>query len=506
MSNQDLMTMQRLSDSQRSRMMDRVLQTFIGFAAQFGFTYLYPSQIEIAEILLYSALTEQWDVYIKISRQYGKTEIVTLVLRFLIVFYRLFTGRPLKCGIASPNGEQSKTDIDRIKLTWGIMGTGYATEDKEFSGSTIRAFRFGELYAEVFKFSLGPMTSNESKTLNLLIIEEAHKIDDQKRSDEMDPMLASTNGPTWHLGVGNTKDCDFKKGCDGQFPDSKKFVIGFDKIVKERREAYEKTNDPWHLNYEKKVGKEISKKGRGNPEIRRNYLVEDTVESGTFITLQRLQTMARPARTLVPMDNLFFGIDWAKSGDHSWASVGNDYNDTVDWLKVPHGRWSGQCEIVKDWIMEPRKIWVPRRDKDGSIKPVLEEFTYFDRIMAVRGDSTGLGDMPMETLMDITGMPVDDQSHVVFSESSKHTIYTNWEDALFREEGDEYRYSYPADHELTPEFEYQTSRLLRAYTKRGGKEMLKVNHPDGQGERDDAPDTTCLHVYAAATGKIQEFL
>jgi len=45
-------------------------------------------------------------------------------------------------------------------------------------------------------------------------VEEAHLADDGKRSNELDPMLASTGGVTWMIGVGCVRLCDFKRGCD----------------------------------------------------------------------------------------------------------------------------------------------------------------------------------------------------------------------------------------------------------------------------------------------------
>lgn len=502
----ELLTMQRLTESQRSKMMDRLIEAFVGFAKHFGIVHLYPSQIALVQILLDSALLDRWDVFIKVARQYGKTEIVTLVLRFLIVFYRLLTGKPFMVGIASPTGEQAKTDIDRIKKTWMLLSNGYNTEDREFSNATIRAYRFGELYAEVYKFSLGPTSMNESKTLNLLIIEEAHKADDEKRSDQLDPMLSSTDGPTWYLGVGSTIENDFSKGASIDAPGRHRFVMTYDDIVKERRTTYDLTRDPDHLNYEKKVGKDIAKKGRGNPEVRRNYFVEDTFEAGSYVTRERLLSCARSADIAIPMESLYFGVDWARRSDHTWGAVTNDFNDVVDWLKVPHARWASQVDTIKEWLKMPRTWLVPQKQEDGSILTVEEEGNYMERIIAVRGDSTGLGDMPMETLQDESELPMDETSHVAFTDQSKNEMYGIWDDALFREKGDPLRFSYPADHELTPEFEEQTTALVREYLKKGGKELLSVHHPKKQGAKDDAPDCTVLGLFASSSGKIQQFL
>ena len=65
-------------------------------------------------------------------------------------------------------------------------------EDRENNSETIRAYVNDVLNAEIFKFSLAPTTTNESKTLKVLIVEEAHKCNDKKRADELDPMLTST--------------------------------------------------------------------------------------------------------------------------------------------------------------------------------------------------------------------------------------------------------------------------------------------------------------------------
>ncbi len=52
----------------------------------------YQYEHEVVYWCLYSLLVEPIDVVIKIARQSGKTELVTLLLRFLISFFYLMTG------------------------------------------------------------------------------------------------------------------------------------------------------------------------------------------------------------------------------------------------------------------------------------------------------------------------------------------------------------------------------------------------------------------------------
>jgi hypothetical protein len=200
-----------------------------------------------------------------------------------------------------------KTDVDRIKNSIQQLRERWQVEDREFNAATVRAFRFDKLSAEIFKFFLAPTTSNESKTLNLLIVEEAHLADGVKRSNELDPVLASTGGVTWMVGVGCTRMCDYKRGCDGE----------------------------WHLEYEKAFQRELRKKGRQNPEIRRNYYLEYTVEEGNFVARERLLSCARGRDIIVSTDRLLAGIDWAQEIDYTWLTIVNNQNDVIDWFKYP---------------------------------------------------------------------------------------------------------------------------------------------------------------------------
>ena len=63
---------------------------------------------------------------------------MTLLLRVLIIFYRLVTGNSLMCGITSPKGEPAKTDIDRMKKSVALMRARWHVEDREFNAQTVQ--------------------------------------------------------------------------------------------------------------------------------------------------------------------------------------------------------------------------------------------------------------------------------------------------------------------------------------------------------------------------------
>lgn len=98
----------------------------------------------------------------------------------------------------------------------------------------------------------------------------AHKADDLQRSDEIDPMLVSIGGFSIYIGVDPTRICDFKQGCDGDLP-GLAIIVPVDDAIADRRSEYEQDHSAKHPECEKAFRRELRKKGRDNPEIRRNF-------------------------------------------------------------------------------------------------------------------------------------------------------------------------------------------------------------------------------------------
>jgi hypothetical protein len=110
----------------------------------------------------------------------------------------------------------------------------------------------------------------------------------------------------------------------------------------------------------------------------------------------------------------------------------------------------------------------------------------------------------MEYLAAHSGLPLGEGSQIKFTLQSKNDLYLNFEKAIYRDEGDSLRFSYPVDHPLTAEFDEQRVRLVREY--KGDGEYLSVHHPDEPDARDDGPDATALALFGAAAGGIGEIL
>ena len=165
------------------------------------------------------------------------------------------------------------------------------------------------------------------------------------------------------------------------------------------------------------------------------------------------------------------------------------------WSTLAHG--AQVFRTGRDWIADrdiDRVLADLKRPRQGASIVVGREesfeWTYLERILAVNGDSTGKGDMPMEVLQSNASLPVGLESHVKFTLQSKNEIYTTFDNALFRNPGDPLGFSYAADLALAAEFEDQMTSLIREY--KGNGDYLSPHHPDEQGAKVDAPDSTAL--------------
>lgn len=485
---------------EKAAFLDELMDTFELWCVQeFGF-YLYKYELRIARLLFYSLICEPVDVYVKIARQAGKTETVTLVLRFLLRMYYIMFGTPLMCAISSPKGEQAKTDIDRIKMTINILRHKWKIDDRENNANTIRAWYRNKLVAELFKFSLMPTTANESKTLNLAVFEERHKCNDTKISDEIDPMLASTGGVSWNFGVGCVNECQFRKGCEDELEDSVSLVVDCYEVFKDRRAVYEATGDDMHLEYEKKTLSEIRKKGKMNPEIRRNYFVHDLVEIGDYISKKRLFTLRRPTCKkcnntywigkpedqvecgCISMESLFVGIDLAKKQDETVVTIINEHADIIDWMVYAKMKYLDQIDLIED---------------------DLNNRGYIDNIVAVKIDSTR-EETAFEAFLEKTEMPISEESGVIFTAKSKNTMYTALDQVLFTDEEDDARLSYPANHIHVEQFEDQMTELQREYKTEN--EYLSPHHKEIEGAHDDYCDSLALAILGATESGISDIM
>ena len=413
------------------------------------------------------------DFYIQVSRQAGKTEVICDTTRIIDIFIPELIGRLFRTGIFSPTNEQTKTDIDRNETRMKGVNVDSMTniwkdfelQKLESNSKTISiGDKNGNEKATTFCFSLAKGTSNESKTLELAIVEESQAIDDEKAKVEMNPMLTQTNGLKVYIGTGGYQRCDFKKAID---EGKNVFKYDADRVIRDYNALYKRTGDEQYLGYGKYVQKEIDKYGKDSDYVRTQYYLQFITSRGNMITKSKLQNCRYDKTESYNNEPVEVGIDWGKQHDRTVVTV-IDYEYKIwDWLVLHGDGYTEQIPQIAKWI-EERKYNVQR----------------------VKCDSTGNQDTNRELLKnEMSDIRVDG---VHMNLQNKSEMYKQFLRSIETADEDT-RLQYPSNHERTDDFEREMLDMEKEYKTVAG--YLSCHHPDNANAHDDFPDSTALAVY-----------
>lgn len=301
------------------------------------------------------------------------------------------TGRFWSVGFFTPQREQAKTNRDRLVSHLHATANVYGFEIMEANSNTIRiGYRKGKevvVTAECFVFCVSPTSHPESKTLDMAIVEESHKINDDIFKNDIRPMLASTNGSVIWTGVAGTRRCHFKDVMDKPLA----YLADVDKVIADKERAFKETGDSRHLNYKAFIAAELDKLkeegGRTSVPFKINYLLKWALGKGQFVTTEKIESLRYA--TEIDLSKTFewiaFGLDHARNVDRTWIiAIG----------KMP------------EWD-KPRVIFVERlarMDYDAQAEIVvkrLSEFQSEEFMLAV--DCTGQGDFMADLIEKKSG-------------------------------------------------------------------------------------------------------
>lgn len=467
----------------------------------------YSYQREISDQIIRALLLRTGEeIPIEVSRQAGKTEAIVCTLCFLMVFAITLTGRfwgyeaPFRFIIFSPQKEQAKTDFDRLKAylkklkregSWGAL-----TDEQESNQTTLQITNGSYCYI----FPLTPTSNPESKSADLILYEEAHKIIDQEKKNKADPMGASTNAPEISVGVAWYQKNYFKNLID-KTPKHPRFPA--EEVIKERRKRYEEDGDVRHLLYERHYNKKLALLGPEDASIQTQYQLKWKLEAGNFMLEQDWQDLRKPylylaegggrklwTPELLDEDNqsdCYAGIDTAKHPDSTVVTIVR-WNEQTHWKELVallelHGtNYAEQFTIISGWDTVAGK-------RTG--KGMFDSFN----VVGVAIDSTGQGSWMPDYFKTHTKFR-DEKSglfEVAFSLPGKDMIYTNLMQVVTNR-----LTAIPADDtlELT-KMERQLLDLQKEYKG----QFLVCHHPDddqGQSYHDDYPDSWALAEHAFA--------
>lgn len=413
------------------------------------------------------------EVAIEFSRQSGKTTGITDAIEFVMLYFPELFKRPVRIGIFAPQREQAKTDFDRLKQNLRESADLMTFSDdeeqraKEESNSRTIVLANG---ASCYIFPVTSTSKPESKTLDLIVFEEAQDIDDRIMKEQIWPMGAATNAPIIYIGTAGTQICYFYR----LIQLNNAIVLPWDLISVQRREAYERSGDARHLIYEQRVNEERIKYGEESDEFRRPYKLQWLIGTGQFTTQEELEAITSDRkRTFHEKESeCFAGIDTAKHPDSTVVTVLR-YNRSLgkkqilNWLELRGENYPSQFEIMCDFIKRYNTV-------------------------AVAIDSTGQGSF-MSDMFEANTEWRDEHTGLYplsFSMSSKSEIYVNLKASI-----KELLTELPKLD--TREGERFLQQMLDLQQEWKGQ-FLSVQHPDDPNAHDDYPDSWALAEWAYA--------
>src|SRR3990167_1202161 len=338
----------------------------------------FPFQKKISNKIINSVLLNKGETFaLKVSRQAGKTRSISeAVCSFLLLFYFSIVRKYglahkpfFNIGIFAPREEQSKTDFVYIKemlLKVQDMGFDYTLESFSSERITLKSSMFPVM--NVYCFSAGPTSYIESKTINLIILEEAQDMDEEKIKKAILPMGTDTNATVVYIGVGGYKKSLFIEMQNKLDPDNV-MIYPYKEVEKERRYYYELTKDETYLNYEKYIQQQKRLYGEDSDYFKTQYELIDILERGQFITLADLMKLEHaydPPYFYGKVHIVYGGIDWGKKNDSTVFTIIDEECKILAWFEFIGDDYSSQIEGITQ-IIQTRYPGMKEINCDASV-------------------------------------------------------------------------------------------------------------------------------------------
>lgn len=402
------------------------------------------------------------ELAIQVSRQAGKTTSIVDVITFLMICYP-----PIRIGIFAPQREQAKTNFDRLKTNLNKINqaTGEWSSDTS-NANTLRLSNGSECYI----FPVTPTSHPESKTFDLIIVEEAQGLNDHEFMNDIRPMGSSTNAPIIFIGSAGYRICYFYRLLQKQTA----LTFDSDRVIADKRAMYELDGDDYHLNYETFVNEEKIRLGATTDEFRVPYQLNWVLGGGQFCTREMFDPLvADYSRAFQDKQNeCYVGIDTAKFPDSTVVTVirwhkERKRKELINWMRLRGENYQDQFDYITEFLKH-----------------------YNVRALAV--DSTGQGDF-MPDMFEKHSQWSDENNglfRVKFTSVSKDAMYKNVlvviQNLLTRLPRIE-----------STEAEEFREQLLDLQREHKG-ELLSVHHPNSPDAHDDYPDSWALAEWAYA--------
>lgn len=369
---------------------------------------LYKYQEEAVYAIIYSVITFSGDVKTMLfSRQSGKSEAMAFIVdtlsvllpalgKFIPDLEQFSTG--FRVGLFAPQSDQVQTTYSRAMTRISSANAEIVLSDPDIdvyleSSARLQLSNGSYLAGQV----ASKQSKIESKTYDMVIVEEAQDVDDLIVSKSIEPMLSSTAGTLIKVGTtGMTKnhfyyEIQHNRQLDRKEKDQRirnHFEFDYKRIIKDRREQYAKDNKRFHLNYEADILRKKERWGVDSQAFKLAYALIWDLDSGMLLTDKEYIGITNKKLGLqMPntTDYVVAGLDIAKSPAETVLTIGKKLNveDSFDrpyvqilaWIALGGLDYEAQHHIIMDCIVD-FNIQVMYTDYTGVGKAVVDRLMY----------------------------------------------------------------------------------------------------------------------------------
>ena len=369
---------------------------------------LYSYQEEIAYRIIYSVITFEGSVLtVLLSRQSGKSETMAFVIDTLTVLLPALAkiipdleqfSNGFRVGLFAPQSDQVVTTYSRAMTRLTSANAEMVLSDPDLLVSLESEVR---LNLSNGSFLAGQVASKqskiESKTYDLIIIEEAQDTDDFLVTKSIEPMLTATGGTLVKVGTtGVTKnhfwyEIQSNRNHDRKIPDKRlrnHFEYAYKEIISARRHQFEIDHKKFHLNYEADILRKKERWGEDSQAFKLAYALVWDLESGMLISDKEFNTLLnRKLGFQEPStgDYVVAGLDIGKAPAETVLTIAKvwytddpfekPYKQILAWVCLGGLDYEAQHHEILNYIVE-YNISTIFADYTGVGKPVVDRLVY----------------------------------------------------------------------------------------------------------------------------------
>lgn len=369
---------------------------------------LYSYQEEIAYRIIYSVITFEGSVLtVLLSRQSGKSETMAFVIDTLTVLLPALAkiipdleqfSNGFRVGLFAPQSDQVVTTYSRAMTRLTSANAEMVLSDPDLLVSLESEVR---LNLSNGSFLAGQVASKqskiESKTYDLIIIEEAQDTDDFLVTKSIEPMLTATGGTLVKVGTtGVTKnhfwyEIQANRNHDRKIPDKRlrnHFEYAYKEIISARRHQFEIDHKKFHLNYEADILRKKERWGEDSQAFKLAYALVWDLESGMLISDKEFNTLlSRKLGFQEPStgDYVVAGLDIGKAPAETVLTIAKvwytddpfekPYKQILAWVCLGGLDYEAQHHEILNYIVE-YNISTIFADYTGVGKPVVDRLVY----------------------------------------------------------------------------------------------------------------------------------